>query len=218
MSKFVPPTVENDIPNGILIDKNIREVVRRHGMISPFIDRLECKGVVSYGLTSVGVDLRLANEFKLLRTMNEVMIDHPELLVVDGNGKPALPILDPKSPDERLYKKIITDRLVLPPGAAVLGRTVETLYMPRNVIATVIGKSTYARCFANVLVTPIEPGFMGTVVIEIANNTDMPLSIYANEGIAQFMFTKTDPVEVSYADRDGKYQGQTDVQIAIVKG
>ncbi len=162
--------------------------------------------VLSYGSTSYGYDVSLGEEFKIFTNVHGGIIDPKKLdaarCLVDGTIRL----------DEEGAKYVI-----LPPNSYLLGVTVEYFRMPRDVVAICLGKSTYARAGAIVNVTPIEPGFEGNVVIEIANSTSLPMKVYANEGISQFCFFQgTEACEVSYADRGGKYQGQTGVQLGKV--
>lgn len=169
-------------------------------MIEPFIEhsvRQDEDGnkVVSYGLSSYGYDVRLAPEFKTFTKPN------------DGR------IIDVKNfQEDEICETIRADHIVVPPGGLVLARTLEYFRIPRDVVVTCLGKSTWARVGAIVHPTPLEPEWEGHLVIEITNGTNLPLKIYANEGIAQLVFERGDrPCKVSYADRGGKYQGQRDV-------
>lgn len=157
--------------------------------------------ILSKGLTSFGYDVSLSNEFAIFTN--------------EHGGT-----IDPLNFDETttLRKVVNDDYVILPPNSYLLGRTNEYFHMPRDVVAVAVGKSTYARCGAIVNVTPIEPGFSGYVVIEISNATSLPLKIYANQGVAQFMFYKGEACDMSYGDRNGgkggKYQGQTGITLA----
>lgn len=180
----------------------------RRPMIYPFSDKLVSKEgdrrVISWGLSSYGYDARLSDEFKIFSNVNSAIIDPKNFsneCLVDG----------------RLIEDEHGKYVILPPNSYLLGRTIEYFIIPRDILSIVLGKSTYARTASIVNVTPIEPGFEGHVVIEISNASPSPLKIYANEGIAQFVFFKGNlPCSVSYADRKGKYQGQTGIQIAKV--
>ena len=104
-----------------------------------------------------------------------------------------------------------------PPNSFVLARTIEKFKIPNDVLVICLGKSTYARCGIIVNVTPLEPGWEGYVTLEFSNTTPLPAKIYANEGVAQFIFLKgNEKPEVTYADRDGKYMGQTGVTLPKV--
>ena len=170
-------------------------------MIEPYLSECVRKDedgerVISYGRSSFGYDVTLAKEFKIFTNIN--------------SG-----IIDPKNPCETTMVSYEGDFVIIPPNSYILGRTVEYFRIPRDISVICVGKSTYARCGAIVNVTPIEAGFQGQVVIEISNSTNLPMKVYANEGIAQFIFFLGDqPCEVSYDDRGGKYQGQTGVALA----
>lgn len=169
-------------------------------MISPY--HAECvrqdeKGerLISFGRSSFGYDVKLDSKFKIFTNVN--------------SG-----IVDPKNPCEKTMVEVEGDFVTIPPNGFILGNTQEVFRIPRDVMVICVGKSTYARCGAIVNVTPIEPGFEGQVVIEISNTTNLPMKVYANEGIAQFLFLLGEqPCEVSYDDRDGKYQGQRGVTL-----
>ncbi len=167
-------------------------------MITPYVDgqvRERETKIVSYGLSSFGYDVRLANKFKIFTNIKNALID-------------------PLNPTDDIYVEHEGDYCIIPPNSYILGHTIEYFDVPRDVMIIAVGKSTYARLAAIVNVTPIEPGFKGQVVIEIANNSPLPLKVYANQGIAQFMFFRGEPCGVSYADRGGKYQNQTGVTTA----
>lgn len=175
---------------GVKNDRWIREMALNHGMIEPFEERLVRKGVISFGLSSYGYDMRLADEF---------------LIFTNVWGA----IVDPKAFDEKAFVKHKGDYCIIPPNSFVLGRSVEYFRIPRDVIGIVVGKSSYARCGIVVNVTPLEPCWRGHVTIEISNTTPLPAKVYANEGIAQVIFLEASEVcEVSYEDRQGKYQDQ----------
>jgi len=190
-----PDAYEN--PGALMPDYQIREAARR-GMIRPFVPSLVRDGVVSYGLSSFGYDVRLAPEF-----------------LVFTNTSPT--IVDPKSVDSRAFVRHRGETCIVPPNSFVLGRTVEYFRIPENVIAIVLGKSTYARLGIIVNATPLEPGWEGHVTLEISNTTPLPARLYANEGIAQVIFFRspTRP-EVTYRDRAGVYQGQRGVTLPRV--
>ena len=170
-------------------DKWIRRMVVEHGMIEPFADRQVREGVVSYGVSSYGYDLRVADEFKVFTNLNHTLID-------------------PKNFDSSSFVDVTGD-CIIPPNSFALARTVEYLKIPRNVITICVGKSTYARCGIIVNVTPFEPEWEGYATLEISNTTPLPAKIYANEGLCQVMFFQSDEdCETSYADKAGKYQKQ----------
>jgi dCTP deaminase len=161
-----------------------------HGMIEPFEDRQVRDGVVSYGLSSYGYDIRVADEFKVFTNINSTVVD-------------------PKNFDARSFVDMKTDVCIIPPNSFALARTLEYFRIPRDVLTVCVGKSTYARCGLIVNVTPFEPEWEGYVTLEISNTTPLPARVYANEGIAQVLFFQSDePCEVSYADKKGKYQKQ----------
>ena len=176
-------------------DRWIREMSLKHAMIEPFVDSQVRAGVVSYGLSSYGYDIRVADEFKVFTNINNTLID-------------------PKSFDPRSFVDIKADTIIVPPNSFALARTVEYFRIPRDVLTVCLGKSTYARCGIIVNVTPFEPEWEGTATLEISNTTPLPAKIYANEGIAQVLFFQSDEqCEVSYADKKGKYLGQLDVTL-----
>jgi dCTP deaminase len=171
-------------------DRWITRMAREHGMIEPFSDRQVREGVVSYGVSSYGYDVRIADDFKIFTNINSTVID-------------------PKNFDSRSFVDFRGDVCVIPPNSFALARTVEYFRIPRNVLTICLGKSTYARCGIIVNVTPLEPEWEGIVTLEVSNTTPLPAKIYANEGIAQMLFFESDePCEVSYADKKGKYQSQ----------
>jgi dCTP deaminase len=162
--------------------------------------------IISYGTTSYGYDVRLGEEFQIFTNINGGLIDPKRL------DKTQCLVETVTRVDEDGSRYVI-----LPPNSYLLGVTPEYFKMPRDVLAICMGKSTYARAGAHVNVTPIEPGFEGQVVIEVSNGTSLPMKIYANEGISQFCFFRgTEPCETSYADKDGKYMGQTGIQLGKV--
>jgi dCTP deaminase len=168
------------------------------GMIKPFEDRQVRKGGISYGLSSYGYDIRIADEFKIFTNINTT-------------------IVDPKRFDPRSFVDVQGEVAVIPPNSFALGRSVEYFKIPRNVLTICVGKSTYARCGIITNVTPFEPEWEGYVTLEISNTTPLPAKIYANEGIAQVLFFESDEAcETSYADRQGKYQGQQGIVLPTV--
>lgn len=174
-------------------DHWIRRMAREHGMIEPFEDRQVRQGTISYGLSSFGYDMRVADEFKIFTNVNNA-------------------IVDPKAFDDRSFVAYQGEVCIVPPNSFALARSVEYFRIPRKVITLCVGKSTYARCGIITNVTPFEPEWEGFVTLEISNTTPLPAKIYANEGIAQVLFFEGDEgPEVSYKDRAGKYQGQVGV-------
>ena len=173
-----------------------------HHMISPFspqqIREEKGKKVVSYGLSSYGYDIRVADEFKIFTNIHSKEID-------------------PKEIKKDCFVEVKADNILVPPNSFALARTVEYFKIPRRVITLCVGKSTYARCGIIVNVTPFEPEWEGYVTLEISNTTPLPARIYANQGIAQVLFFESDQeCEVSYKDRSGKYQSQTGITLPSV--
>ena len=165
-------------------------MAREHGMIEPFEDRQVRDGVVSFGLSSYGYDIRVADEFKVFTNINSTVID-------------------PKNFDPRSFVDLKADMCIVPPNSFALARTIEYFRIPRDILTICLGKSTYARCGIIVNVTPFEPEWEGYVTLEFSNTTPLPAKIYAGEGCAQVLFFQGDePCEVSYADKKGKYQKQ----------
>jgi dCTP deaminase len=181
-------------------DRWIRQMAESHAMIEPFEPgqiRHDNNGAkrISYGTSSYGYDVRCADEFKIFTNINSAVVD-------------------PKHFDENSFVDVRSDVCIIPPNSFALARTVEYFRIPRNVLTICLGKSTYARCGIIVNVTPLEPEWEGHVTLEFSNTTPLPARIYANEGIAQFLFFESDePCETSYADRAGKYQKQTGVTL-----
>lgn len=164
-------------------------------LIEPFVENQVRSGVISYGLSSYGYDIRVADEFKVFTNINTTVID-------------------PKLFDPRAFIDLKADVCIVPPNSFALARTVEYFRIPRDVLTVCLGKSTYARCGIIVNVTPFEPEWEGTATLEISNTTPLPAKIYANEGIAQVIFFQSDePCEISYADKKGKYQAQNAVTL-----
>ena len=179
----------------IKADKWIKRMALEHRMIEPFEDRQVRSGVISYGLSSYGYDIRVADEFKVFTNVYNTVVD-------------------PKSFDPKSFVDIKGDYAIIPPRSFALARTLEYFKIPRDVLVVCVGKSTYARCGIIVNVTPLEPEWEGHVTIEISNTTPLPARIYANEGIAQVLFFQSDePCEFSYADKKGKYLGQLEVTL-----
>jgi dCTP deaminase len=176
-------------------DKWIRRMALEHQMIEPFVEQQMRTGVVSFGLSSYGYDIRVADEFKVFTNINTTVID-------------------PKAFDPRSFVDLKTDVCIVPPNSFALARTVEYFRIPRDVLTVCLGKSTYARCGIIVNVTPFEPEWEGTATLEISNTTPLPAKIYAHEGIAQVLFFQSDePCAISYRDKNGKYQAQLEVTL-----
>ena len=175
-------------------DRWIRRTALKHGMIEPFTDEQVREGVISYGLSSYGYDMRVSDEFRIFHNA-------------------LAPVVDPKHFDERSFIEYQGDVCIVPPNSFALARSVEYFRIPRNILTICVGKSTYARCGIITNVTPFEPEWEGHVTLEISNTTPLPARIYANEGIAQVIFLGAEsPCKTSYADRKGKYQAQQGIE------
>lgn len=178
---------------GIKPDHWIRKMALEHKMIDPFVEGQVSKGVISYGLSSYGYDIRVSSEFKVFTNLHSAVVD-------------------PKNFDPNSFVEIENDYCIIPPNSFALAKTVEYFRIPRSTVTVCVGKSTYARCGIIVNVTPFEPEWEGYVTLEISNTTPIPAKIYSNEGIAQVLFFEGDEeCEISYADKKGKYQKQTGI-------
>lgn len=178
---------------GLKPDHWIRKMANEQGMIEPFADNQVRDGVISYGVSSYGYDIRVADEFKIFTNVYSAVVD-------------------PKNFDPKSMVDFKGDVCVIPPNSFALARTVEYFRIPRSVLTICLGKSTYARCGIIVNVTPFEPEWEGYVTLEISNTTPLPAKIYANEGIAQVLFFEADEqCDISYADKKGKYQKQQSI-------
>jgi dCTP deaminase len=175
---------------GIKPDHWIKKMSLEQRMIEPFVERQVRQGVISYGVSSYGYDIRVADEYKIFTNVNSATVD-------------------PKNFDRRSMVDYQGEICTIPPNSFALARTVEYFRVPRSVLCVCLGKSTYARCGIIVNITPFEPEWEGYVTLEISNTTPLPARIYSNEGIAQVLFFEADEeCEVSYADKKGKYQKQ----------
>lgn len=180
---------------GLKPDHWIRKMAQEHGMIEPFVETQRRDGVISYGVSSYGYDMRVADEFRIFTNVYSSVVD-------------------PKHFNPKSFVEFRGDVCIVPPNSFALARTVEYFRIPRDILTITVGKSTYARCGIITNVTPFEPGWEGYVTLEISNTTPLPAKIYANEGIAQVLFFEGDePCEISYADKKGKYQGQVGVTL-----
>ena len=176
-------------------DAWIKRMAVERRMIEPFVETQVRSGVVSYGLSSYGYDIRVADEFKVFTNINSTVID-------------------PKAFDPKSFVDLKAPTCIVPPNSFALARTVEYFRIPRDILVICLGKSTYARCGIIVNVTPLEPEWEGYVTLEFSNTTPLPARIYANEGACQFLFLKGEgPPEVSYADKKGKYMRQQGITI-----
>lgn len=185
---------------GVKSDKWIREMVEKRGMIEPFsptqVREVDGQPIISYGLSSYGYDICVADEFRVFTNVYN-------------------PVVDPKNFDEKSFVNMKTNVCIVPPNSFALARSVEYFRIPRDVITLCLGKSTYARCGIIVNITPLEPEWEGHLTLEISNTTPLPAKIYANEGLAQLLFFGGNEVcEVSYKDRAGKYMFQLGVTTA----
>lgn len=182
----------------IKADRWIKKMALEHSMISPFEEKQVRQGVISFGLSSYGYDVRIADEFKIFTNVFGAVVD-------------------PKNFDPKSFVDFKGEVCIIPPNSFALGRTVEYFRIPRNAMTICVGKSTYARCGIITNVTPLEPGWEGHVTLEVSNTTPLPAKIYANEGIAQILFFESDEqCLVSYADKKGKYQSQQGVTLPKV--
>ena len=179
---------------GLKPDHWIAEMAR-NGMIEPFVNKQVRDGAISYGVSSYGYDLRVADEFKIFTNVHNA-------------------IVDPKAFTDDSFVDFKGDVCIIPPNSFALARSVEYFRIPRDVLTICVGKSTYARCGLIVNVTPFEPEWEGYVTLEISNTTPLPAKVYANEGLAQVLFFEGDEMCVqSYSDKQGKYQQQTGVTL-----
>ena len=179
-------------------DHWIRKMALEHGMIEPFVDKQTTEGAISYGVSAYGYDIRVSDEFKVFTDVFNTVVD-------------------PKSFDEKSFVTIVDKECIIPPNSFALARTVEFFRIPRSTITVCVGKSTYARCGIIVNVTPFEPEWEGYVTLEISNTTPLPAKIYANEGVAQFVFIKgNEKPNITYAKRNGKYMKQKGVTLPKV--
>ena len=179
----------------VMNDAWIKKQAENQAMISPFVDQQQRNSVISYGLSSFGYDARVADKFKVFTNVHAATVD-------------------PKNFDKRSFVDMQTDVCIIPPNSFALAHTVEYFKIPEDVLVICVGKSTYARCGIIINVTPLEPEWEGHVTIEISNTTPLPAKIYANEGIAQFLFLQgNDRCVTSYLDKSGKYMKQTGVTL-----
>ena len=236
--------IDNETPEswlpGILADQQIAYLAQNNNMISPFVEKqVKENGVISYGLSSYGYDVRISDEFKIIpneehyrwnnsEEYQKVSIETADIPLENADfnifaaekvlakhfGYPIYnkPIIDPTDFDPTIFKDLRSSEIIIPPHSFVLARTIETFIIPRDVLVICMTKSTWARTGLVIGVTPIEAGFEGTVTIELSNTNNLPIRVQAGHGICQFLFFKgSTPCEVSYADRGGKYMYQTEV-------
>ncbi len=182
----------------LLVDWEIREYVKQYRMLDPFEEHLKRDGVISYGLSAMGYDIRVTDEFKIFTNLKQAVVD-------------------PKQFDPDSFIDFKGSVCVIPPNSFALARSVEYFRLPRSVMGICIGKSSYARCGIVVNITPLEPEWQGHLTIEISNTTPLPARIYSFEGIAQVLFFEAGSLpEISYADRKGKYQNQQGITLPKV--
>lgn len=183
-----------ELAQGLMPDNQIRHFALNHNMIEPFTDGLVREsdlgeGIISYGLSSYGYDIRLGNKFKVFTNVNTTVVD-------------------PKAIDKTAFIDIETDVIIIPPNSFILAYSLEKIKMPANAAAIVLSKSTYARAGVICLATPLEPEWEGHVTLEFANTTNLPVKMYAGEGCCQILFLASNPCDTTYADRGGKYMHQ----------
>jgi dCTP deaminase len=182
----------------VMSDTWIIKMAKKHRMIEPFVKSQVCRDVISYGVSSYGYDVRIADEFKIYTGSNNNTID-------------------PKKFNQSVFKDFKGDICMIPPRGFILARTLEYFRIPRDILTICVGKSTYARCGIIVNVTPFEPEWEGFATLAISNTSDSQAKIYANEGIAQVVFLKAEKeCNISYKDKNGKYQGQSGITISKV--
>lgn len=203
-------------------------------MIAPFqsdlVREIEYNGgtrkVISYGLSSCGYDIRLSREGLLRSNDLEVSLDK-DIAVERGLDRQgyifANRVVNPKQIDHNrdfVQAETLRDKwgefVVLMPGQVLLGHSVETFQMQDTIVGIAYGKSTYARAGIHVLVTPLEPGWIGQLVVEFANVSSNAVRVFVGEGVAQIQFTQIKLPYKTYADRAGKYQGQTGTTLSKV--
>jgi len=179
----------------ILSDHEIQKLAENFSMIQPFVAEQNQVGKISYGLSSYGYDIRLADDFRIFTNINSS-------------------IINPKNFVESSFVKSKGGFCIIPPNSFILGQSVEKFKIPRNILVLCLGKSTYARCGIIINVTPLEPEWEGYITLEISNTTPLPAKVYANEGIAQLVFLQSENVCItSYKDKKGKYQGQSGITL-----
>lgn len=179
----------------IKADKWIKKMALEEKMIDPFVESQVRENVISYGVSSYGYDVRIADEYKIFTNLNST-------------------IVDPKHFDPKSFVDFKGEVCIVPPNSFALGRTIEYFRIPRKTMTICVGKSTYARCGIITNVTPLEPCWEGYITLEVSNTTPLPAKIYSGEGIAQILFFESDEeCLTSYADKKGKYQGQTGVTL-----
>lgn len=181
---------------GVKSDRWIIEMATRHQMIEPF-EAGQIRQGISYGVSSYGYDISLADEFKI-----------PDLSKIKE--------LDPKNNGAENFIDCRAESILIPANSFMLARTREYFRIPRDVVTICTGKSTYARCGVVVNVTPFEPEWEGFATISLSNTGPRPVRVYAGEGIAQLLFLEASEVcQVSYRDKKGKYQAQKKITLSM---
>ena len=182
----------------ILVDWEIREYCKKYRMLDPFEESLKRDGVISYGLSSMGYDIRVTDEYKIFTNVKRAVVD-------------------PKQFNTDSFVDVKADECIIPPNSFALARSLEYFRLPRSILGIYLGKSSYARCGIVVNITPLEPEWEGHLTIEISNTTPLPAKIYSGEGIAQLIFLESATgCEISYGDRKGKYQSQQGITLPKV--
>ncbi|MEE9165826.1 MAG: dCTP deaminase [Nitrospinota bacterium] len=179
-------------------DRWIKEMANKKKIIDPFEENQVRKGIISFGLSSYGYDIRIGDEFKIPDTTDSSLID-------------------PKNFDASSFNSIKADHCIIPAHSYVLGKSVEYFRLPRNILTLCFGKSTYARCGVIVNITPLEPEWEGYITMAICNTSGRPVKLYSREGIAQIIFLESDDICLtSYADKKGKYQAQKKLTVSKI--
>lgn len=181
----------------LLSDAEIAELCLKQKMIEPFVEKQKAKGVISYGLSSFGYDIRVSEHFKIFTNVNSSVVD-------------------PKQFDPKSFVDVKAKMILIPPNSFALSKSLEYFRMPADVFGMAVGKSTYARCGIVTNVTPLEPGWEGHLTLEISNTTPLPARLYAGEGIVQIVFFRGRKPQRPYASKGGKYQGQLDITLPRV--
>lgn len=179
----------------LLNDTQIERLCANQNMVMPFVGSQQTQigkeKIVSKGLSSVGYDISLGSRIRVYQPYFRSAV------------------IDPAKFDDRLLTEFeVDDHFDLPAHGYALGVSVERFEMPDNVAGLCLTKSTYARCGLFCNTTPLEPGWVGYLTLELSNLTDLPIRVYVGQGIAQILFFQVDRPRVSYGDRQGKYQNQ----------
>lgn len=176
-------------------DSWIKKMALEYEMIKPFEPDQVKKNNISYGLSSYGYDIRIADKFKIFKGFSKDTVD-------------------PKDIRPGLFEDYEGLSCIIPPNSFILAMSLEHFKIPSNVLALCTGKSTYARIGVIVNVTPLEPSWEGYLTIAISNTSPSNAKVYANEGLAQVVFFESsEQCDITYADRKGKYQAQTSITL-----